>query len=459
MRARLGCTGRDDSVSPPVVIHELHKCQAKVNGSSGKTVSHDYAIRDLFGDDALAERFAKDIEELIKAVPSSAQLGTSSAEGGSVSAELSHDRWGEWVNEVELMLQPTLTYALFPGVIQAVNSDAAQWVVDVEEGEDIAEGENEETVDPFTATIAFEHGPMALEASERSRWRSWDRRLRTAAIDGAGKTHEALLIAVLKLHLDLLATDLWGPDDPDWAIDLLELLDAVAKPLSESEIPMEVKASVAAMTAISFRLLFDELAEVGGDELDLCAQNQWKSLSVLVALAHDEDIAHHTNRLGTRYGRTASEEDVRDLRDRARRAALDPHSEVRAQLETLGIYADLEHGAWLTRDFEGFGNGRKTAAKIADIVGRPCVALAADSRGMFAVLYVDGHVAYADSKIKRWNLYRVRVGGPSSILSSETALTDTKVRFPLTRQGRQIEEMCATVGVSIAELQLALKGW
>ena len=78
---------------------------------------------------------------------------------------------------------------------------------------------------------------------------------------------------------------------------------------------------------------------------------------------------------------------------------------------------------------------------------------------MFAVLYVDGHVAYADSKIKRWNLYRVRVGGPSSILSSETALTDTKVRFPLTRQGRQIEEMCATVGVSIAELQLALKGW
>ncbi|GAA1727045.1 hypothetical protein SAMN06265174_101525 [Dietzia kunjamensis subsp. schimae] len=459
LRARVRASKGGDFLSTPVVLHELYKCQAISRGSSGKTLSQDYAIRDLFGDDVLAERFAQDIEELIKSVPPSAQLRTSSVGGGSVSAEVPQDRWGEWVNEVELVLQPTLTHALFPGVVRAVNSVASQWVVDVEEGEDIAEGESEEAVDPFAVTVAFEHGPVALEPSEHRRWRMWDRRLRTAAINGAGKTHEALLISVLKVHLDLLATDLWGPDDPDWAFDLLELLDAVARPLGESEIPSNAKASAAGMVAISFRLLFDELAEVGGDELDLCAQRLWKDLAGLVALARDEDIAHHTILLGSRYGRTASEERVRDLRDRAERLSLDPHSEVRAQLESLGIRADFHNGAWFTSDFEDFGNGRKTAAKIADIVGRPCAALAADSRGVFAVLYVDGHVAYADSRINRWNLYSRRLGGPSSILSSETALTDTKVRFPLTNPGKQIEAMCATVGVSKAELQLALRGW
>uniref|UniRef100_UPI003D8AE38F phospholipase D family protein n=1 Tax=Gordonia sp. B7-2 TaxID=3420932 RepID=UPI003D8AE38F len=448
-------TELDDTIhiSRVVFVTDLHRCQPRVSSSIGPKLARDYGMDSLFGDDDLANRFRHDFTSLVLAT-SRVGGGGSSAAAASVPAPASEsddDRWATWIAKVEDVFKPSLTGLLFPtGVDTATRDIGPGWTIDPDEGVDIADGEDEEAVDPledeFSARQARTVTP--IQNSAKTAWKKWDTKLRRQILRADPPLPIEVRLLALRLHLDLLAAGVWGPSDKEWTNNLLELIAAVyTDKVLPTDLPEEVDSTRATLVANAFALLFDELKQVGGNQLDLLAQESWAAVSPQVARARDEDVAHHLLRPGSAYGRIARAAAVEDLVKRARDTRDDPAREKLALLDSIGFSVELRDGAWVA-DIGESRNTRWAAARIAEVIGQPCCVIVVSDHGTSCVIWVDKDIAHADSRTGLWKLFRVKVvGGPSSTISGPDGLTGACRTWSLRKSDHEVEKLSRAAGV------------
>lgn len=453
VRALTHAGGRQYSSHSAFVIDQF-RCEPRTS-SSETGLTRDYDPAALFTDDELADRFRKDLDRLLATAATAKSTGSASAPAAAVPVQKEDDRWGRWLNNVEQQLKPSLTGLLFPGGSEVpVSLHTRNWSIDLAEGvEELDEDEDTEELLPDRA--ARDRTAPNIAEADRQLWRRWDARLRRRITTADPPLPAELRMLAFRLHLDLLAAGLWGPDDKQWAAHLIELVDALLPGENDDPLPERVKSEIGILVAIGCALLFSELQQVGGTEIDWAAQSLWTRVSPWVADAETEGVAKQIVQ-ARGYGRTVWLEAVLTLIERAGAARTDPMSEQRAQLRANGIDADFYDGAWVT-DIGPARGARNTAALIAEAIGEPCAVVVRSDGGNCALLWSDGHIAYGDGVKRLWKRFRVRVvGGPRSTIAGPDGLAGALETRPIARPSQEIVSMGEAVDVPLQFLQKLL---
>ncbi|UGT61783.1 hypothetical protein [Nocardia asteroides] len=456
VRARTGIDGIVHT-SRVVFATDPHRCRARTTAPAGTSLTQDYAPEAFFEDTDLAARFRKDLDNLLaaSAVATTPTASTSPRNSGTEAPD--DDRWSAWIASVEGMLKPSLTGLLFGNSLETIpHMRTPSWLVDIDEGSDITEDENEEDIDLLAnSSAAHQRAVEAIQDTARAAWRKWDRRLRQRIVGAEPRLPVELRLLAVRLHLDLLAAGLRRPDETQWSDDLIELLYQLL-PDTES-IPAQARSTVGAVLAVGTSLLFDELRQSGGVERDFRAQKLWSNARHVIALAAEDAIDRHLLDQANTYSRNASRSAVELLVDRARISATDPTAEIRAILADKAITADFHDGAWVCRTGDK-KNQLTTAATIATTVGAPCAALVIGDDTGHVVLWVGDDIAYAESRQQRWRLHRVVVGTPTTTLVTADGRGGARRIIPLTKPDPEITRLCTAIGVKPDLLRIALTG-
>ena len=429
-----------------VFVTDPHRCRARSTAPAGPRLTRDHNPESFFVDTDLAARFRKDFDDLLLAAAAAVPKGWTSTPQETRGTEApDDDRWGTWIGTVEEVLKPSLTGLLFGHAVATIPRIATQsWSVDIDEGTDITEDENEEDIDPLMNLSALHlRAVPTIEDTERDVWRKWDRRLRQRIVGAGPCLPVELRLLAVRLHLDLLAAGLRGPDEQDWTDDLVELLRELL-PNAESA-PEEVVSTIGALLAIGTMLLFEELRQDGGLERDFRAQKLWSSARHIIALTLGLQLVQEH--------RPA----VELLVERARTSATDPTADTRVLLADKGITAAFHDGAWVSR-IGSKKNQLATAATIATTVGAPCAALVIGDDESCVVLWAGDDIAHIETRRQRWRLYRVVVGTPMSTLVTSDGLGGARRNIPLSKPDPEITRLCSTIGVSPELLRMVLTG-
>ncbi|MXP24335.1 hypothetical protein GIY30_23725 [Gordonia sp. HNM0687] len=351
--------------------------------------------------------------------------------------------------KVENAFKPSLAGLLFQNAGDTVlRVDSPGWAVDPDEGVDITEDEDEESVDPISEPLSPKTRiAPSIASAARAAWKKWDKKVRSQISGAEPPLPVEIRLLALRLHLDLLAAGLWGPSDEEWTTNLLDLICEVMTD-EEDEVHLEkVESTRAALVANGFALLFDELKQVGGNEVDLAAQEMWAMAASAVAKAQEPDVSHHLLHPGRAYGRIATGTAVERLIQRAREAADDPWAETRALLAAEGLNAELRDGAW-TADIGEKKSRRATAARIAEVAGAPCCVKVVSDHGACCVLWAGSDIAYGDSVTRLWKLFRIKViGGPTSTIAGSDGLAGARRTYPIWSPKGEIAQIAKEMGM------------
>lgn len=466
LRARFTTETGEVWVSPTAFITDTVKCQAPT-GRKAASLIGDYGIDKVIDDPELAERFTKDMRRLLQESAKARATDEPSAPAPTKAAGVpaDSDRWGTWMASFQQTVQPSLAGLLFPGAPSILQISAAGWSIDVDEGTDIAEDEDAEAFEQPVDGQAARREASSVAEELRPKWKRWDRtlvrQLRDRDVD------LGLRLLVLRLHLDLLAGDVFRGED-DWTWELMDLIHVVALTKDTdvlrtspevAEAPAEVQRTLGALLAVCFSLLFDELRQVGGNEWDLRAQRLWRALAPLVANTDDSCLEHQLLSPGQSSGPVAGETATKSLRDRALAALSDPHAETSALLAAAGTPAEFVDGVWLLDD-EAVA-GRRTVAQILTTTGTPAAVIVTTSGGVYAALWDADTLIYTDTTVKSWRLFTMSgpFRNPRSRLAGTDGLAGGSNIGPLARPGPKVTEMCERVGVNPQMITLALTSW
>jgi len=451
VRARV-MLGSESFVSRVAFVNDLTKCSPRTAIETGPELSQDFDPHQFFTDEGAADRFRKDFNHLLAASAAATKSGAIKTQNreSTHSSGAEEDRWSSWLNQVQNTLKPTLTGLLFANSAETVlQIGAPTWSVDVDDGVDITDDEDEEAVDPLTEQQGGdERIAPTIASSAREVWRKWDRKLLKRLESASSPLPLEIRLIAFRLHLDLLAAGLWGPGDETWANELMRFMEVlVAEDGHEEDVPGPAGRTVAALLANGFALLFSELKQAGGTEIDLHAQQLWHELAPSVAPANEEDVFGQVLQPGSSYGRVAAATAVHRLVSRAKAGIEDPTTELRAILRADGFDVLYHDGAWVA-DIGDKKGRRYAAARIAQVVGRPCVVLVSSDTYRCAVAWVGDDLIYVDGQSKVWKRFRVSaVGGPVTTIAGQDGISGAKQTSPLLLPGRGMTRICEAAGV------------
>lgn len=448
--------------SPAVFIIDTIKCQAPTNRRAVGPLG-DYT--EVFDDAALAARFTKDLQSLIiefaEARATDESSGPAALRAANVQPDSDHDGWRMWIDSFEQAVQPSLVGLIFPSPVSTMQSGAAGWSVDTDERADVAEDEDTEDFDQSIDEQLGRRDVPSIDEATREMWKRWDRQLirqlQTRDVDlGIG-------LITLRLHLDLLAGDVYRPYD-NWEQLLMDLIQAVtcvkAGDLQINpevgEAPTEARKALGGLLAVSFALLFDYLKQFGGEELDLRVQSLWRTLAPLVAEADDEAVEHqlflptHSDRF---IGREVA---AMSLRDRASESLEDPRVETTVLLEEAGVPAVYIQGVWVLDDESA--PGRRTTAQILEVTGDQSAAMVRTAKDVFVALMAGEILLYTDTKIRSWRRFRMTgpFRSPRSRLVGSGGLAGSVVIGPIDHPHAEVSQICGQVGINEQFLVAAL---
>lgn len=456
---RATATIGDQTVTSSVVfLTDTAACLPRTGQASTPRLTRDYTT--IFTDDELRARFESDLLNLLKA---NAAHRAAAPSGGVTPRDVAvddNDRWGAWLNDVEVALGPALTTGLFPTALATTRTSDSTWAVDStvsldaeEPPDDEREGENEAVED-----LSDRRPPPDIPAEQRRRMRAWASQLRRGVTANPAPAVE-LRMLVAQLHLDMLAAGVWGPDNEEWADQLADVL-ITTPPRAADDLPDRAEPYVSALIAVGLALLAQDATLHGGRPRDIVLQRAWKAIGDHAADADPELIEHYLYQPAQCFSRVADWQDAERVISLAKASREDPYAELLAAFEAEGIAVDLINAAWVA----DCGNlvPRRFAARIATLVERhqkTYAVVARGARGSCVLLCHNNTLLLAETRSQIWRIFR----RPSPLSTPTTMLAEGLPAGSSYPRGKSPEEMpesvaqlANSIGVNIAMVLAAL---
>lgn len=257
-------------------------------------------------------------------------------------------------------------------------------------------------------------------------------------------------MALAYRYLNTLAVGVWAGDE-SWRADLRDVTTSLVPGEDEARDDGELSSLIAVCLA---QLLQDARLR-GGSEADAVARAAWGQAQEWAAFAEDKHVERFLQASTEAGARVVTAGEVQEVVELAMAAADDQHAELLAALEAEGIAAELINGVWV---IDGdFRNPLRVAARASTLIGESCV-LARNTKQSVVLLWHDGTLAMADSKIPRWRVYQIKAPvTPQSKFSGGEGLPPTRDSHPLAPAPEHVRRLADAVGVNLSHLLAALR--
>ncbi|WP_186762878.1 hypothetical protein [Lentzea tibetensis] len=291
--------------------------------------------------------------------------------------------------------------------------------------------------------------PADLERVDPAERAQHKAELRREAKDVAGLPLPERM-ALAYRYLNTLAVGVWAGDE-SWRADLRDVTTSLVPGEDETRDDGELSSLIAVCLA---QLLQDARLR-GGSEADAVARAAWEQAQEWAAFAEDKHVERFLQASTEAGARVVTAGEVQEVVELAMAAADDQHAELLAALEAEGITAELMNGVWV---IDGdFRNPLRVAARASTLIGESCV-LARNTKQSVVLLWHDGTLAMADSKIPRWRVYQIKAPvTPQSKFSGGEGLPPTRDSHPLAPAPEHVRRLADAVGVNLSHLLAALR--
>jgi hypothetical protein len=439
-------------VSSVVFLTDTARCRPRAGQSAAPRLPRD-DYSHIFTDPELLARFEHDLLTLLRA--NAAHRATQVPATGTRPAAVDDtDRWGSWLQDLEITLGPSLTMALFPAALTlGLNkSRTSVWAVDTDDAETAEYDEDSVDLDGGLDDLSDRRQPPNLPAEQRRRRRQEAQRLARAVISTPPPSVE-LRMAVYLWHLDLLAGGVWGPDD-DWIDEFAQVLTAMP-PSEADDMPECGQPYVGALVAMGLALMSQTATLHGGRQQDLVFQRTWDAVGKWAAQAEPDLIDHYLYQPAQTYSRVTDRQDVDAVIELATAALDDPHALLLAALEAEGVDADYVDGLWVSDC--GSAKPRGYAARVGTLIGQhvDSYALVVQGDSGSCLLLCDGStLAIAESTTRIWRVFTkpTAVSTPSTMLSEGLPHGRTFPRRPGAEPPAEVLKLADAAGVGVAAL-------
>lgn len=444
--------------STVVFLTDTQRCLPRADTADTPRLTRDYPLDEVITDPVLAARFSADLQRLIAETQSRPRAVALRSNGPVSQLSRSDDRWGQWLQQMERTLGPSLTNLLFPGALHSIDAVVPLgWTVGPEADDtELSDGETDDAVDALLADSASTTTVRlpTVPPSQRQKWRTTARRLcRATQVQPPPPLELRMLVA--RIYLDLLAAGIWDTDQ-SWRAELRDVVVTLAStPLDTEDVPGQEQSFLASLLAVCLALLLQDATLHGGGTRDLIARTAWVEARKWAAFAEPALVERYLYLPKQPYAQVASDTQVQAVIDLATEAEDDPHAELRATFEQEGLTVHLIDGVWVIDDDRR--TPRRHAARVATLAGPRCAVLARNA-SKAAVIVRDGPtVAVAESAVPRWRIYQLSpLGTPQSLLGGDEGVPPAVTSHPLQPLPHQVQQLAAVVGANPTYLLAAL---
>ncbi|TMS54784.1 hypothetical protein [Mycobacterium sp. DBP42] len=448
--------------TPAVFLTDTARCLPRQVNSSAPRLKHQFG--DFFSDEKLQRRFEADLLRLLAENASQRSQSAASRPTRQQPARASStDRWTLWLQGTEATIGPTFTASLFPFSAAARTPTPAQlqqWDVDLAgASEDIAEGEDPESVDPIAddEEESGERLPPVVPPAMRHKMRHFAIKL-SARSRATPQPSLELRMLVLRLILDLLAAGVWGPDDDGWRAPVADAIIALP-PTADEEVPDRALDFLGSLAAVGLALLAQGASLHGGREQDLIFRKAWEAASLHAAMAEIGLSEQYLYQPAEGYSRVAGLAGVESVIELAQDYVNDSNAAVRTAVEDAaaekGWDVKFGDGLWIVSAAQA--TPRAVAAKIATVIGeheKTCGVFVETKRGKCVLLRHNSILAVAENNCWRVGKLRSSLSTPASRLSEGSLGGEA---YSLANPPQSVTELCGQIGVESEQVRLFLK--
>ncbi|MFC8527515.1 hypothetical protein [Nocardia sp. NPDC057227] len=460
---RAAVTGSDGPLTSVVFLTDVARCLPREIDDAAPRVSRDYGIEDFITDPVLAERLSNDLLRLMKTAGRhrAGQAGRTPTAPTASDNRHDTDRWGRWLDGVQRSLGPAFSSLLFPGLAGVTNSAeierAEQWSVD--DGEpiiDITDDEAEEDIDPIDADDTTWTAPE-IAPDQRAAWRTRSNRLCRAVSLVESRAPLELRMGITRIYIDLLAAGVWDSADSAWRHPLSDILVALPPKNGDDDVPEASLDYMSSLLVVGLALLGQGTTIEGGRPEDVLWWSVWTKLREWIARARIEIVADYLYAPTQSYARVTDIGEVTRLIKLATETIADPHAETRAKLAAAELHAKLQDGIWVA-EFTG-RSVRRTAARIATLVGDPCAVIVVGTASTCAILRSGPTVVMGERSPAMWHVMQLRspIGTPASLLTD--GLPSNRARMALRSPSSDVFAVAAVIGIDVAQVAEAIVRW
>lgn len=446
--------------TPAVFLTDTTRCLPRQVNSSAPRLKQQFG--DFFGDEKLQRRFETDLLRLLAENASQRSRSATSRPARQHSTRTSgSDRWTLWLQGTEATIGPTFTASLFPFASVATTLPPArlqQWDIDLPgDSEDIAEGEDPESVDPIVdEEESGGRQPPVVPTAMRQKMRRFAIKLAARSRETPRPSLE-LRMLVLQLVLDLLAAGVWGPDEEEWRAPLADAIIALP-PTADEAVPDRALDFLGSLTAVGLALLAQDASLHGGREQDLILRRAWEAASLYAATAELDLSKQYLYQPAEGYSRVAGLAGVETVIELAQDYVNDSNAAVHAAVDDAaaekGWDVEFADGLWIVS--AAHATPRLVAAKIATVVGeyeKTCGVFVETERGKCTLLRHNTTLAVAENNCWRVGELPSPLSTPASRLSEGSLGGEA---YSLANTPKSVTELCDQIGIEPERVRLFL---